>query len=90
MGDHSDFEGVPSYPDFSRFWEIIENIKLPNSILHQRLFVPWPKRMLIMFKTSFKYFKSNWICWRTNEEAWHWYNDHVGQKMPCSGYLVAN
>jgi acetyl-CoA synthetase len=21
--------------------------------------IPWPKRMLIMFKTSFKYFKSN-------------------------------
>jgi acetyl-CoA synthetase len=25
-----------------------------------------------------------------NEEAWHWYNDHVGGKHVPSGYLVAN
>jgi acyl-coenzyme A synthetase/AMP-(fatty) acid ligase len=37
--------------------------------------------MLIMFKTSFKYFKSNGSVGEPiNEETWHWYNDHVGQK----------
>jgi acyl-coenzyme A synthetase/AMP-(fatty) acid ligase len=24
-----------------------------------------------------------------NEEAWHWYNNHVGE-MSCRGYVVAN
>jgi hypothetical protein len=76
--DNVIFEGVPSIPILVvlgnyRKHKITQFYTNGYSCLGQR--------MLIMFKTSFKYFKSNWICWRTiNEETWHWYNDHVGQK----------
>jgi acetyl-CoA synthetase len=34
-----------------------------------------------MFKTSFKTLKViGSVGEPINEEAWHWYNDHVGQK----------
>jgi acyl-coenzyme A synthetase/AMP-(fatty) acid ligase len=41
-------------------------------------FIPWPRRMLIMFKTSFKYFKSR-ICGELLMKQ-QVHNDHVGQK----------
>jgi acetyl-CoA synthetase len=35
------FEGVPSYPDFSRFWQTIENIKSPSFTRHQQPLELW-------------------------------------------------
>mgnify|MGYP006132882113 FL=1 len=79
------FEGVPSYPDCGRFWEIIEKHKVT-----QFYTAPTAIRALAKEKLDFvdKHDLSSLKVLGTvgepiNEEAWHWYNDHVGkQKSP--------
>jgi len=77
------FEGVPSYPDFGRFWEIVEKHKIT-----QFYTAPTAIRALAKENLDFveKYDLSSLKVLGTvgepiNEEAWHWYNDHVGKKM---------
>ena len=76
------FEGIPSYPDFSRFWEVIEKHKVTQ-------FYTAPTAIRALAKESLEYvqkfpFKSLKVIGSVgepiNEEAWHWYNDHVGGK----------
>ncbi len=76
------FEGVPSYPDFSRFWEVIEKHKVNQ-------FYTAPTAIRSLAKESLDYvqrfpLKSLKVIGSVgepiNEEAWHWYNDHVGGK----------
>jgi acetyl-CoA synthetase len=76
------FEGVPSYPDFSRFWEIIEKHNVSQ-------FYTAPTAIRALAKESLDYvqkFQLNSlkvigsVGEPINEEAWHWYNDHVGDK----------
>jgi acetyl-CoA synthetase len=76
------FEGIPSYPDFSRFWEVIEKHKVTQ-------FYTAPTAIRALAKESLDYvqkfpFKSLKVIGSVgepiNEEAWHWYNDHVGGK----------
>jgi acetyl-CoA synthetase len=76
------FEGVPSYPDFSRFWETIEKHKITQ-------FYTAPTAIRALAKESLEYvqkypLKSLKVIGSVgepiNEEAWHWYNDHVGDK----------
>lgn len=76
------FEGVPSYPDFGRFWEIVEK----HSITH---FYTAPTAIRALAKEDLNYVeKYNLSSLKVlgsvgepiNEEAWHWYNDHVGKK----------
>jgi acetyl-CoA synthetase len=76
------FEGIPSYPDFSRFWEIIEKHKVTQ-------FYTAPTAIRALAKESLEYvqkypLKSLKVIGSVgepiNEEAWHWYNDHVGDK----------
>ncbi|MBC5863033.1 acetate--CoA ligase [Flavobacterium turcicum] len=76
------FEGIPSYPDFSRFWDVIEKHKIT-----QFYTAPTAIRALAKEKIEFvqKYpLKSLKVIGSVgepiNEEAWHWYNDHVGDK----------
>ena len=76
------FEGIPSYPDFSRFWEVIEKHKVT-----QFYTAPTAIRSLAKESIDFvqKYPLSSLKVIGTvgepiNEEAWHWYNDHVGGK----------
>jgi acetyl-CoA synthetase len=76
------FEGIPSYPDFSRFWEVIEKHKIT-----QFYTAPTAIRSLAKENINFvqKYpLKSLKVIGSVgepiNEEAWHWYNDHVGGK----------
>lgn len=76
------FEGVPSYPDFGRFWEIVEKHKI-----NQFYTAPTAIRALAKEKLEFvdKYDLSSLKVLGTvgepiNEEAWHWYNDNVGKK----------
>ncbi|WCC41667.1 acetate--CoA ligase [Tenacibaculum finnmarkense] len=76
------FEGVPSYPDFGRFWEIIEKHKI-----NQFYTAPTAIRALAKEKLDFvdTYNLSSLKVLGTvgepiNEEAWHWYNDNVGKK----------
>ncbi|MEC7264274.1 MAG: acetate--CoA ligase [Bacteroidota bacterium] len=76
------FEGVPSYPDFGRFWEVVQKHKVT-----QFYTAPTAIRALAKENLDFvtKYDLSSLKVLGTvgepiNEEAWHWYNDHVGDK----------
>lgn len=76
------FEGVPSYPDFSRFWEVIKKHNV-----NQFYTAPTAIRALAKEKLEFvQKFKLDSlkvigsVGEPINEEAWHWYNDHVGGK----------
>ena len=76
------FEGVPSYPDFGRFWEILEKHKV-----NQFYTAPTAIRALAKHGTELvdKYDLSSLkvlgsVGEPINEEAWHWYNDNVGKK----------
>ena len=76
------FEGVPSYPDFSRFWEVIEKHKVTQ-------FYTAPTAIRSLAKESVDFVQRfpmeslkviGSVGEPINEEAWHWYNDHVGGK----------
>lgn len=75
------FEGVPTYPDWGRFWQIIEKHKIT-----QFYTAPTAIRALAKENLSFvsRYDLSSLKVLGTvgepiNEEAWHWYNDHIGK-----------
>ena len=75
------FEGVPSFPDFGRFWEICEKYKV-----NQFYTAPTAIRALAKHSLDFvnKYDLSSLKVLGTvgepiNEEAWDWYNDNVGK-----------
>ncbi len=76
------FEGVPTYPDAGRFWEICEKHKVnqfytaPTAI--RALMArgdEWPAKYDL---TSLKLLGS--VGEPINEEAWHWYNIHIGKE----------
>ena len=76
------FEGIPSFPNYSRFWEIIEKHKITQ-------FYTAPTAIRSLAKESIDFvqgfpLKSLKVIGSVgepiNEEAWHWYNDHVGGK----------
>jgi len=76
------FEGIPSYPDFSRFWEVIEKHKVTH-------FYTAPTAIRSLAKENLAYIQKyplkslkviGSVGEPINEEAWHWYNDHVGAK----------
>ena len=76
------FEGVPTYPDAGRFWEIAEKYRV--SILYT---APTAIRALMHFGTEYIHGKDlsslrvlGSVGEPINEEAWHWYHEHVGQK----------
>jgi acetyl-CoA synthetase len=76
------FEGVPSYPDFGRFWEIVEKHKVT-----QFYTAPTAIRALAKEGTEFveKHDLSSLKVLGTvgepiNEEAWHWYDENIGRK----------
>ncbi len=75
------FEGVPSYPDYGRFWEICEKHKV-----NQFYTAPTAIRALAKHPSSLvdqhdlKHLKTlGSVGEPINEEAWNWYNDHVGK-----------
>ncbi|WP_299117047.1 acetate--CoA ligase [uncultured Winogradskyella sp.] len=76
------FEGVPSYPDFGRFWDIVEKHKV-----NQFYTAPTAIRALAKHGTELveKHDLSSLKVLGTvgepiNEEAWHWYNENIGKK----------
>ncbi|WP_461532655.1 acetate--CoA ligase [Sinomicrobium sp.] len=76
------FEGVPSYPDYGRFWEVVDKHKVT-----QLYTAPTAIRALGKESTDWvtKYDLSSLkvlgsVGEPINEEAWHWYNSHVGDK----------
>ena len=75
------FEGVPSYPDFGRFWAICEKYKV-----NQFYTAPTAIRALAKHPVDLvnKYDLGSLKVLGTvgepiNEEAWDWYNNNVGK-----------
>ena len=75
------FEGVPTYPDPGRFWEIVQRYKV--NILYTAPTViralakygsKWPKRYDL---SSLRLLGS--VGEIINPEAWRWYHKHIGQ-----------
>jgi acetyl-CoA synthetase len=75
------FEGVPTYPDAGRFWDIIDK----HSV---NIFYTAPTAIRSLMGFGAEYFKDkNLSSLKTlgsvgepiNEEAWHWYNDNIGK-----------
>lgn len=74
------FEGVPNYPDAGRFWEVVEKYEVTHFYT-----APTAIRALMTYDMKYvqKYDLSSLKVLGTvgepiNEEAWHWYNDHIG------------
>ena len=76
------FEGVPTWPDAGRFWDIVDRHKV--NILYT---APTAIRSLMGFGleplkgkdlSTLKILGT--VGEPINEEAWHWYDEHVGKK----------
>ena len=76
------FEGVPSYPDFGRFWDIVEKHKVNQ-------FYTAPTAIRALAKEGVDHLEKHdlsslkvlgTVGEPINEEAWHWYDDNVGKK----------
>ncbi|PKA96840.1 acetyl-coenzyme A synthetase [Flavobacteriaceae bacterium MAR_2009_75] len=76
------FEGVPSYPDYGRFWEIVEKHKVSQ-------FYTAPTAIRALAKENLEFLDKHDLSSLKvlgsvgepiNEEAWHWYNNNVGKK----------
>jgi acetyl-CoA synthetase len=75
------FEGIPTWPDAGRFWEVVEKHKV--NILYT---APTAIRSLMSFGLDFvknKNLQSLKILGSVgepiNEEAWHWYHTNIGK-----------
>jgi acetyl-CoA synthetase len=75
------FEGIPTWPDAGRFWEIVDKFKV--NILYT---APTAIRSLMGFGldhvnkkdlSSLKVLGT--VGEPINEEAWHWYHQHIGK-----------
>ena len=96
------FEGIPTWPDAGRFWDIVDKFKV--NILYT---APTAIRSLMSFGTdvikrkdlrSLKVLGS--VGEPINEEAWHWFHEHIGKgKCPIvdtwwqtetGGILISN
>ncbi len=75
------FEGVPSYPDFGRFWEVVEKHQVTQ-------FYTAPTAIRALAKENLEYVERydlsslkvlGSVGEPINEEAWHWYNNNVGK-----------
>ncbi|HLF46066.1 MAG TPA: acetate--CoA ligase [Chitinophagaceae bacterium] len=96
------FEGIPTWPDAGRFWDIVEKHKV--NILYT---APTAIRSLMSYGlqplegkdlSTLKVLGT--VGEPINEEAWHWYDDHIGKnKCPIvdtwwqtetGGILISN
>ena len=75
------FEGVPSYPDYGRFWEVVEKHRVNQ-------FYTAPTAIRALAKESLDYVEKydlsslkvlGSVGEPINEEAWHWYNNNIGR-----------
>ena len=76
------FEGVPSYPDFGRFWQVVEKHKVNQ-------FYTAPTAIRALAKEGVEHLEKydlssikvlGTVGEPINEEAWHWYDDNVGKR----------
>ena len=77
------FEGVPSYPDYGRFWEIVEKHKITQFYTAPTAIRALAKRNIEFVEnhdlSSLKVLGS--VGEPINEEAWHWFNDNIGKNQ---------
>lgn len=76
------YEGIPTWPDAGRFWDIVDKHKV--NILYT---APTAIRSLMGFGTEPIRGKNlstlkvlGTVGEPINEEAWHWYDEHIGKK----------
>ncbi|HBU46508.1 MAG TPA: acetyl-coenzyme A synthetase, partial [Porphyromonadaceae bacterium] len=76
------YEGTPSYPTHSRFWEVVQKHRVNQ-------FYTAPTAIRSLAREKIEYIQEfrldslkviGSVGEPINEEAWHWYNDHVGNK----------
>ena len=76
------YEGVPTYPDWGRFWEIVAKHKVTQFYTAPTAIRALAKENLDFVEkhdlTSLKVLGT--VGEPINEEAWHWYNDNIGKK----------
>lgn len=74
------FEGTPTYPDPGRLWEVCEKYNVTH-------FYTSPTAIRALMKEDIKYVEKydlsslkvlGSVGEPINEEAWHWYHDHIG------------
>jgi len=75
------FEGIPSFPDYSRFWQIVEKFRVNQ-------FYTAPTAIRALAKQGSSFLKNcdlsslkvlGTVGEPINEEAWQWYNKYVGK-----------
>jgi len=75
------FEGVPTFPDAGRFWQVIDkhgvNIFYTAPTAIRSLMAAGLDHVLAYSLDSLKVIGS--VGEPINEEAWHWYKQHVGK-----------
>ena len=76
------FEGVPSYPDMGRFWEVVAKHKV-------NIFYTAPTAIRALQKADLSFVEKHdlsslkvlgTVGEPINEEAWHWYNKNIGKE----------
>ena len=76
------FEGIPTFPDAGRFWQVIDKYKVS-------IFYTAPTAIRALEAAGLDYVTPyNLSSLRVlgtvgepiNEEAWHWYNEYIGKK----------
>ncbi len=75
------FEGIPSWPDMGRFWQAIERHKV-------NIFYTAPTAIRSLQKAPLSFVERSdlsslkvlgTVGEPINEEAWHWYDEHIGK-----------
>lgn len=76
------FEGVPSYPDMGRFWEVVARHRV-------NIFYTAPTAIRALQKADLSFIERHdlsslkvlgTVGEPINEEAWHWYHKHIGNE----------
>lgn len=76
------FEGIPSWPDMGRFWQVIERHRV-------NIFYTAPTAIRSLQQASLSFVKRSDLSSLQllgsvgepiNEEAWQWYHEHIGNK----------
>lgn len=76
------FEGIPSWPDMGRFWQVIERHKV-------NIFYTAPTAIRSLQQAALSFVERSDLSSLQvlgsvgepiNEEAWEWYHEHIGKK----------
>jgi len=75
------FEGIPTWPDAGRFWNIVDKFKVS-------IFYTAPTAIRALMAHGLEYVEAHnlsslkvlgTVGEPINSEAWHWYHDHIGK-----------